>query len=277
VAIHTDFDHGPKLIQGDAARLQQVIWNVLSNAVKFTPVEGTIRVRVSESDGRVTITVSDTGRGISPEFLPYIFDRFRQANSSTSRVEGGLGLGLALVRQLVDLHGGDVRAASLGEDQGTTFTITLPSVEVALVTEPEREPPPDRQMLSAQRILVVDDDADWRDALKAGLELRGAQVDAVGTAGEAIDRLHKSDLRPTAIVLDIGLPEEDGYALIQKIRRLEGDVALTPAVAVTAYAGTEHERRALSCGFDAFRIKPITVEAVAVAVLNVTDSTTRRE
>jgi PAS domain S-box-containing protein len=270
IVIRTHYEPGSKLIQGDAARLQQVIWNVLSNAVKFTTPDGKIDVGIVESDGMVRVVITDTGKGITPDFLPYVFDRFRQANSSTSRVEGGLGLGLALVRQLVDLHGGEVAVSSLGEDHGTSFTLSFPAVTMVDALQPAREPSPDPHMLAGHRLLIVDDDADWREALRTGLELRGAEVAAVGSATEALECLRSAQAHMTALVLDIGLPEQDGYALVQSIRRLPGDAALTPAIAVTAYAGPEHEHRALGCGFDAFRVKPITVQDVADAIVAVT-------
>jgi PAS domain S-box-containing protein len=272
IAIRTQFEPGAKLVQGDAARLQQVIWNVLSNAVKFTAADGTVDVAVAERDERVVVIISDSGKGISSDFLPYVFDRFRQANSSTTRAEGGLGLGLALVRQLVDLHGGDVSVTSSGLGRGSSFTIAFPSISVGHLPESPLTAPADPRLLAEKRILIVDDDADWCEALATGLRARGAEAECVGTGSDAIRRLTTTREPFAALILDIGLPQQDGFSLIQQIRRLSGDVALTPAIAVTAYGGSEHERRSLSCGFDAFRTKPIAVQEVAEAILAVTST-----
>jgi PAS domain S-box-containing protein len=272
VSVQTDFGTGPKLIHADGARLQQVVWNVLANAVKFTPTGGRIDVRVVEQDDAVQIVVRDTGRGITPEFLPFVFDRFRQGNSSMTRSEGGLGLGLALVRQLVDLHGGEVQVASDGVGHGTTFTIAFPAIDH------DNPPPPtkrtgrlDPAALADQRVLVVDDEQDWREALCTELEALGADVRAVGTAAEAMDVLNAPAPRPlTVLVIDVGLPETDGYSLLKDIRALNGPVANTPAVAVTAYADNQHRLIAGEVGFDAFCAKPILPEDVAATILNLT-------
>jgi PAS domain S-box-containing protein len=272
IALHTDFASGPKLIHADAARVQQVVWNVLANAVKFTPTDGRIDVRVTEADDVVQIIVSDTGRGITPEFLPFVFDRFRQGNSSMTRSEGGLGLGLALVRQLVDLHGGEVHVASEGVGHGTTFTIAFPAIGHEEASAPdERAERLGTKALNGQHVLIVDDEQDWCEALSTALEALGARVQAVGHASAALSCLAESRSTPfTALVIDVGLPTTDGYSLLKQIRALRGPVADTPAIAVTAYAGSQHQEMAGEVGFNSFCSKPISPEDVAVAILDLT-------
>ncbi len=256
-------------VSGDADRLQQVVWNLLSNAVKFTPKGGRVQVRLERVDSRVEIIISDTGKGIGPEVLPHIFERFRQADSSTSRTHSGLGLGLAIVRHLVELHGGQVVAESAGLDQGATFTVSLP---VALFQRPETfdgsaperaHPTRDRSVgfrpdsrLAGLRILIVEDEPDSRDLLVALLERCGAEVAATGSAAEAFDALKQRSL--DCIVSDIEMPGEDGYTFIRRVREAERESGRrVPAVALTAYARTQDRMRALAAGFQMHVPKPV--------------------
>ncbi len=256
----------PRLITGDADRMQQIVWNVLSNAVKFTPGGGTITVRIDQEDRAIRLIVQDTGKGITPDFLPFVFERFLQGDSSVSRTEGGLGLGLALVRQLVELHGGHITAASPGAKAGSTFTITLPAIEADLDDAPPSQPSIDSRALVGCRLLVVDDDGDWRDVLVQMLRKYGADVGTAGSTDEALAVLDKAaDVRPHVIVADIGLPGETAYELIRRVRTRGGE--RIPAVAVTAYASAETSKEAMSAGFDLFRAKPISPEAVIAAVV----------
>ena len=260
-------DPGPKLIYADSSRLQQIIWNVLANAVKFTPAGGTVSVAVSERRGAVSIVVEDSGKGITADFLPYVFDRFRQANPSVNRAEGGLGLGLALVRQLVDMHGGDITVSSEGLGHGARFTITFPAIPPEQAEAVRARHTLEANALAAYRVLVVDDDADWREALTTYLTGRGAQVKSVDTTPTAIRALQSGSEQPNVAVIDIGLPHQDGYALLRELRALEGDLRRIPAVAVTAYASDEDRRRALAAGFDAFCGKPVAPQDVALAII----------
>jgi light-regulated signal transduction histidine kinase (bacteriophytochrome)/CheY-like chemotaxis protein len=258
---------------GDPNRLQQVVWNLLSNAVKFTPKGGKIQVVLERVDSHVELSVSDTGMGIKPEFLPHVFDRFRQADASAGRVHGGLGLGLSIVRNLVELHGGTVRAASLGEGQGSTFVVSLP---VRVVSIDPRTPhlhpkaqamPLDCEMLNLKgvRVLVVDDEPDARHLVKRVLEECECLVSAVGSGEEALQLSRTSGI--DVLISDIGMPNEDGYAFIRRWREQEATSGLpkTPAVALTAYARAEDRRRAILAGYQAHIAKPVeTGELLAV-------------
>jgi len=251
-------------VLGDADRLQQVIWNLLSNAIKFTPRGGRVEVHLHRAGSSVEARVSDTGQGIAPGFLPHVFERFRQADPSSTRTSGGLGLGLAIVRQLVELHGGSVEALSAGEGRGATFVVSLPlatrpeeplpaSAEAVPAEDPPRAEP--QCLLDGIRVLVVEDEVDARDALSVIMSQAGATVTAVGTARDALSKL--TAWRPDVLVCDIGLPAEDGYALIRKVRALTVDQGGdTPAVAVTAYAQASDRARALAAGFQAHLAKP---------------------
>ena len=257
IKIETYFDPAPALISGDANRLQQVVWNLLSNAVKFTQSGGRVCVKVRQAGGAVEVSVSDTGQGISKEFLPYVFERFRQADSTTTRQHGGLGLGLAIARHLVEIHGGTIRAESAGIGQGAIFTIRLPLVE-ATVSAPNvnQKPAPAPQLLSGLNVLLVDDDSDTLKLMETALKRRQANVTAVSSAGEAIQAI--SQRRPDVLVSDIAMPDEDGYGLIEKVRLLEnGESQGIPAVAITAYAKDEDRERALSAGFQIYLAKPV--------------------
>ncbi len=250
------------MVSGDANRLQQVIWNLLSNAVKFTFSGGRVTVKLSQVASTVEISVSDTGQGISREFMPYVFDRFRQADSTTTRHHGGLGLGLAIARHLVEIHGGWIKAESAGEGRGATFTIKLPvidaGVKAAAVYSDAREQTAAiaPQLLSGVNVLLVDDDSDTLKLMTTALTRRQATVTAVSSAGEAIKAIRLR--RPDVLVSDIAMPDEDGYGLIQKIRLLEADESDSiPAVAITAYAKEEDRERALSSGFQIYLAKPV--------------------
>jgi signal transduction histidine kinase/CHASE1-domain containing sensor protein/CheY-like chemotaxis protein len=268
IAIEAQFDTTPAMVSGDANRLQQVIWNLLSNAVKFTSSGGRVSVNVSQANAAVEISVSDTGQGISREFMPYVFDRFSQADSTTTRHHGGLGLGLAIARHLVEIHGGTIRAASRGEGQGATFTITLPLLDAKVKAI---EPPTDKtlayasQMLSGVNVLLVDDDSDTLSLMATALTRRQANVTAVSSAGEAIQAIRRR--RPDVLVSDIAMPDEDGYGLIERVRSLEkGETDSIPAVAITAYAKDEDRERALSSGFQIYLAKPIELRELVSVV-----------
>lgn len=269
---------GPVL--GDSERLQQIVWNLLSNAVKFTPKAGRVQVYLQRVNSHVEIIVADNGQGISAEFLPYVFDRFRQADNSITRSFGGLGLGLAIVRQLVELHGGTVYAESPGEGQGATFTIKLPLMPVrSTIIEPERVHPSvegsvpfdDSLRLDGLRILIVDDDADMRDLLSYTLQVCGAQVTNTATAEEAISILTNSSIPQDILISDIGMPNEDGYALLRRVRALKPEQGGTiPAIALTAFARTLDRTAALLAGFQSHVAKPVEPAELIAVIANLT-------
>jgi len=274
IRLQTMLDPSAGPISGDADRLQQIVWNLLTNAVKFTPKGGRIQVKVQRINSHVEIVVSDSGVGISAEFLPYVFDRFRQADASTTRIHGGLGLGLSIVRQLVDLHGGSVSVHSEGEGKGATFTIMLPFVGViSNEKEPESVPPTQsEQMLSFDglpslqglKVLVVDDEADTRELIGEVLKECGSEVIITRSVEEALAALEQH--KPDILISDLGMPDEDGYSLIEKIRALPpergGDI---PAAALTAYARAEDRMRVLRSGFQFHLPKPVdSAELVTV-------------
>jgi PAS domain S-box-containing protein len=265
-------------VTGDPARLQQVVWNLLSNAIKFTPKEGKVEVRLERVNSHVEIPVADTGSGISPELLPYVFDRFRQLDGSTTRRHGGLGLGLAIVRHLVELHGGTVRVKSPGEGQGSTFIVALP-LSVAHLTSAEGqrvhprtdpgETDPCQQSpelnLKGIRVLVVDDEPDARETLQQILEHCDGEVRVADSAAEALRMLE--DWRPDVLLSDIGMPGEDGYELIRRVRQLPPERGgRTPAAALTAFARAEDRRRALLAGFQMHVAKPVDIQELAAVV-----------
>ncbi len=259
-------DHG--IVDGDAKRLQQVMWNLLSNAVKFTPREGYIDVTLRCDGEAAELRITDTGRGINPAFLPHVFDRFRQADTSTTRSHGGLGLGLAIVRYLVELHGGTVAAESAGDECGATFVVRLPLVAaVEAVDGPALRADGDGAgvALDGLRILVVEDDADSRDALAILLTNGGAQVVAVGSVRAALTAIE--DAVPDVVVSDIGLPTEDGYALIRKLRMLPPESGgQVPAIALTAYTRAKDRAHALAAGYTAHVCKPVDPQELLTAV-----------
>ena len=254
---------------GDSDRLQQVIWNLLSNAIKFTPRGGEVGVRVRGEGPNAVLQVSDSGAGIRADFLPYVFDRFRQADGTLTRTHGGLGLGLSIVRHLVELHGGTVEVGSEGEGRGATFTVRLP-LRTGAAAEPAEERPAQKawnrpDLLAHLRVLVVEDEADTRELLVMALEQCGAEVLAFGSVPEALEAFDRE--LPHVLVSDIGVPEEDGYSLIRKIRSREpergGDV---PAAALTAYARSEDRQRALEAGFQTHLAKPVAPSELVAAV-----------
>jgi PAS domain S-box-containing protein len=279
VRFQTVLDTNSNLVLGDAGRLQQIVWNLLSNAIKFTPKGGRIQVSLERINSHIEIHVSDTGQGINKEFLPYVFERFRQADNSTTRKYGGLGLGLAIVRHLVELHGGSVSADSPGEGLGAIFTIRLP---LAVVREGGNQlnqpyasrfhqaiagdvPLEFRGELEGVRVLVVDDEVDARDLLTIILEQCGAEVRAEGSTTQALAALKQ--WRPDVLVSDIGMPGRDGYELIQEVRSLDasqgGD---TPAIALTAYARSEDRLKALRSGFQTHVAKPVEPTELAATI-----------
>jgi CheY-like chemotaxis protein len=269
IALRTDLDPRTPTILGDQDRLQQVIWNLLSNAIKFTPPGGVVTIALHGSRSRVEVTVTDTGAGIRREVLPFVFDRFRQADSSTTRSYGGLGLGLSIVRHVVELHGGTVEAHSAGEGQGATFRLELPVRDASIPEGTEARRAVDEEavsvvrerLLQGRRVLVVDDHADARELIGGILEASGASVITTASSREAFDALTRS--APDVLIADIGLPEEDGYALIRRSRRLDPDHGGTiPAIALTAYARTDDRDRALAAGFQRHVAKPVEPHAL---------------
>jgi PAS domain S-box-containing protein len=268
VQLKLDLDSAMGMVSGDPTRLQQVVWNLLSNAIKFTPSGGQVEIQLKEIGANVQISVSDTGEGIMAEFLPHIFDRFRQADSSTTRKHSGLGLGLAIVRHLVELHHGTVDAYSAGERQGARFTVTLPIMRVHM-KEPiehyglgDSERKQSKVALNGLRILYVEDDVDSRQALAAVLMQYDAEVRTVATVHEALGLL--TNWRPDLLISDIGLPDEDGYDLIRKVRaRQPEDGGTIPAIALTGYAGVSEHELALSAGYQKYLVKPIKPENLA--------------
>jgi PAS domain S-box-containing protein len=274
IRVQTVLDSATGPISGDSDRLQQIVWNLLTNAVKFTPTGGRIQVKVHRLDSNVEIVVSDTGVGINKEFLPYVFDRFRQADASTTRVHGGLGLGLSIVHQLVDLHGGSVSVNSEGEGQGATFTILLPFVSSANdQKEVEAASPVQTDevvgleglpSLEGLTVLVVDDEADTRELIREVLKECGSEVILSRSAAEALEAIEK--YKPDILISDLGMPDEDGYSLITKIRALPPERGgHIPAAALTAYARAEDRMRVLRSGFQFHLPKPVdSAELVTV-------------
>ncbi|MDZ8135198.1 MAG: ATP-binding protein [Nostoc sp. DedQUE04] len=264
IQIQTMLDASFGQVLGDSGRLQQVIWNLLSNAVKFTPEGGKIDIQLEYVDAEAQITVSDTGKGISPEFLPYVFEYFRQADGTTTRKFGGLGLGLAIVRHLTELHGGTIQAESLGEGQGAIFRVWLPLIKKDLTPKPNIDiaalnPSPPTEILAGSQILVVDDDDDTRDFHTFVLEQAGAMVTAVTSAKEALQILAESE--PDMLLSDIGMPEMDGYMLMRQVKALQANQAKQiPAIALTAYAGEINQQQALESGFQKHLSKPVEPE-----------------
>jgi CheY-like chemotaxis protein/anti-sigma regulatory factor (Ser/Thr protein kinase) len=259
-------------ISGDAERLQQVMWNLLSNAVKYTPRGGKISVRLERINDVVRITVRDTGMGISSQFLPHVFERFKQADMSSTRVYSGLGVGLAIVRYLVELHGGVVSAASEGNGQGAVFVVTLPittgsarwAIEkpaAAVVSERGNTAP---IRVDAIKVLVVEDDLDTRELLMHVLSQYGAKVIAVDSVLAAIQSLEQH--KPDVLVADLSMPGEDGFALIKKIRLRTDELKDIPAIAVTSFVRPEDRSRALAAGYQFHIQKPLDVEILLRAI-----------
>ena len=253
-------------ISGDSGRLQQVIWNLLSNAIKFTPNHGRVNITLEQIDNQAQITVSDTGKGIAPEFLPYLFESFRQEDATITRKHGGLGLGLAIVRFLVDAHQGTITANSPGEGQGATFTIHFPLLDIELGINPAKEKVASDLDLTGLRVLAVDDEPDARELLAAVLEMYGAEVLIVTSAAEVLTVL--GPFRPDVLVSDIGMPDVDGYSLVQHIRSLPPEKGgQVPAIGLTAYAREEDQQRAITSGFQQQVTKPLHPEQLVQVVM----------
>jgi len=285
IQLDVSLDSGVGAVSGDAGRLQQVVWNLLSNAIKFTPSGGQVSVKLERDASRALITVSDSGEGIGEEFLPYVFDRFRQADSTFARMHGGLGLGLAIVRHLVELHGGSVGADSKGKGEGATFTVSFPLAPERNADahagplmdsgQPSLEAPKDLAGLS---VMIVDDEHDARELLVAMLELRGASVIAVSSVAEALETLSNATngSRPDVLVSDIGMPGEDGFDLIAMVRAMGpergGDI---PAIALTAYASAEDRARVFAAGFQRHVAKPVEPSSLATAVASLARRTAK--
>ncbi|HEV2880105.1 MAG TPA: ATP-binding protein [Pyrinomonadaceae bacterium] len=286
IKLQTVLDRRAGLVSGDPERLQQVMWNLLSNAVKFTPKGGRVQVSLTRVNSCVEITVSDTGEGISAEFLPYVFERFRQADSATTRRQTGLGLGMAITKHLVELHGGTIRADSPGMGQGSTFVLRLP-VMIAHNTEhlpevsaseqrrqqtPGEDYPQTSELarLDGIHVLVVDDERDARELLTAILTQSGAIVTAASNVTDALDKLRLA--KPDLMVSDIEMANEDGYTLIRKVRVLEEELGRKiPAIALTAHARSSDRLRALSEGYQMHMSKPIEPAELVLAIASLTD------
>jgi len=273
ILLEVDVEGELGTIVADEDRVQQILWNLLSNAVKFTPPDGHVRVRARRDDDAVELVVTDTGEGIDPDFLPYVFDRFRQFDGSTTRRHGGLGLGLAIVRHLAELHGGTVRAESRGRGHGAEFTVRLPVAAAERAEEARRLTPPPplrtklerRKLLSGRDVLVLDDDGDMRDLIRMILEDAGARVRVYGCVHDALEALEASP--PDVAVSDLAMPGEDGYTFAARVRSSTVDAARDiPLVAMTAYARAEDRRRVLAVGFDRHVAKPIEPEELVEAL-----------
>ena len=288
IQIDTEIDSWAGLVSGDPDRLQQVIWNLLFNAIKFTGKSGRVKVCLRRIESQIEVTVSDTGQGISAEFLPYVFDRFRQANTTRSRQHSGLGLGLAIVRNLVELHGGTVHADSKGEGRGARFSVRIPLMQVhsseisdirnlVQAAEAERAATTNRahaKSLENVRVLVVDNEPDAREILNIMLSQCGAKVTTATSTSEALEVLQ--EWKPDVLVSDIGMPGEDGYALIKKVRALEPEHGGTiPALALTGYAGSEERVRLLSAGYQSHVTKPVQLNELAIAIADLAGSMVR--
>jgi CheY-like chemotaxis protein len=262
-------------VPGDPDRLLQIAWNLLSNAIKFTPRGGKVQLRLARVNSHVEITVSDTGRGIAADFLPFVFERFRQSDASFAREHGGLGLGLAIAKQLIELHGGSVSVSSGGLGQGATFTVKLPLMIVHTATSelsPREQPLTDRQAPSLEyvprldgvHVLAIDDEPDSLSLLRTVLEGAGATVRTSGSGSDALNAVgHRP---PDVIVADIGMPGMDGFQLIRALRQMDEPVRSTPAAALTAYARSQDRITSLASGYQMHLVKPIDPLELIVAV-----------
>ncbi|HRK31412.1 MAG TPA: ATP-binding protein, partial [Tepidisphaeraceae bacterium] len=275
ISLTTELDDTEAaFIEADPARLQQVVWNILTNAVKFTPVGGTVEVRLQSEGGFLRLTVKDSGRGIKQSFLPHVFERFRQADGSTTREFGGLGLGLAIVRSLVEMHGGTVAADSPGEGLGATFTVELPlrtESTSEVTSEKPRGSMVDRAIIKGKRVLAVDDDFAAGSIIRTILESGGAEVQVVLSAAEALALLRQQEF--DLLLSDIGMPEMDGYGLRREVSKLEEAAGRKiPTMALTAFARAEDRAQALAAGFDAHLAKPIYPNELLAAVAKLLES-----
>ena len=275
IRLHSALAPLPRPFYGDAVRLQQVVWNLVSNAIKFTPTDGEVTVRAHQTPGGTQIAVTDTGIGIKADFLPFVFDRFRQSDGSITRSHGGLGLGLSISRHLVGMHGGTLSAHSDGEGRGATFTLSLPGGSPADLPSSADEPPPVPEVLSpligsgtsldGVRVLVVDDEADSRHVVARQLKRVGAEVREAGSVPEAMEVL--TGWRPDVLLSDIAMPGEDGYALLRRLRSsLQPALRTLPAIALTAFARAEDQERAMAAGFQRHLPKPFDPSALFAAV-----------
>ncbi len=269
ITIHTAKSSEVGIVNGDAGRLQQVVWNLLSNAVKFTPSGGHIWITLTQVENHAQIQIKDSGKGINKEFLPYLFDHFRQEDSATTRKFGGLGLGLAIVRQIAELHGGTVKADSAGEAQGAIFTVEIPTSSIKNSTETLSEVNQPPSNLNGINILVVDDEVDSLQLIAFILEQEGAKITTATSASAALESITKSI--PDLIISDIGMPEMDGYELIQRIRASEKSKSI-PAIALTAYANETDEQKAITAGFQKHVSKPIDTNTVIDMVVELVRS-----
>ncbi|HEY6186934.1 MAG TPA: ATP-binding protein [Pyrinomonadaceae bacterium] len=281
IDLQVVLDPAAGAVSGDPERLQQVLWNLLSNAIKFTPKGGRVEIRLARISSSVEITISDTGQGISAEFLPYVFERFRQADHTTTRRYGGLGLGMAITKHILELHGGTIRAESAGEGHGATFILRLPVIiahneerPATAVAPPQRALASDEHLretelarLDGVHVLVVDDESDVRDLLVMILTQRSAVVTAVGTVAAALEKLQL--MKPDLIVSDVEMPNEDGYSLIRKVRALEERQGeRIPAIALTAHTRPSDRLRALSAGYQMHIPKPVEPAELITAIAN---------
>ena len=286
IELQAELDHHTGPASGDPARLQQVMWNLISNAIKFTPKKGRVDVRLESIDSQLEIRVADTGPGIDADFLPFVFDRFRQADSTSTRRHGGLGLGLAIVRHLVEMHGGTVSAKSEGKGHGATFVVRLPLIPFQSSSNSSvagsgasRQGRLDSKLTSSPilagvRVLVVDDEADAREMLNLTLLQCGAEAKTTSSVREALDLL--THWQPHVLVSDVGMPGEDGYSLIARVRALGPDLGgLIPAVALTGYAGPEDRVRLLSAGYQKHLAKPADLAELVMVVANLAGPQTR--
>jgi len=284
VRIVTTLDDKAGPVMGDPHRLQQVVWNLLSNAIKFTPKSGRVHLAVERVDSSLKLMVTDTGRGISPEFLPQVFERFKQADGATTRAYGGLGLGLAISRHIVELHGGSIHVESKGEGLGSTFTVVLPVSPIRQETRGTAsrfamgagaEPFENRPELAGLKILIVDDDDDARGLLVAVLESCGSVVTSAASTAEALEKFRAE--KPDILISDVGMPGEDGYALIRKVRALGYEAGgNVPAAALTAYARAEDRRKALDAGYMMHIPKPVEPSELVAVIANLTRFAVRR-
>ena len=265
VRLQTVVDPSVGPVSGDSDRLQQVVWNLVSNAVKFTPRGGRVQIRLEAINSHIEIVISDTGIGIRPDFLPYVFERFRQADSGTTRQTGGLGLGLSIVRNIVEMHGGSVRASSEGEGLGATFRVRLPLMIVhpERLTEPVREHPRAERRapltglgdLTGIRVLAIDDEEDALTLLRVVLETAGANVSTLSSGDAALE--HIETLQPDVLVVDLGMPHMDGFQFIERLRASSNAARNVPAAALTAFARSEDRTKALRSGFEMHLAKPV--------------------
>ena len=277
IRIEADLDAANQSVLCDPARMQQVVWNLLANAVKFTPDDGTVTVGVTRQESSVTIHVSDSGIGIEPDFLPHVFDRFRQQDAASTRAHGGLGLGLSIARHLVELHGGTIEALSAGPGLGSTFLVRVPvavGARQAAIAGAPGGTLGELPSLTGLRVLIVDNEPDSRGLMRAVLEECGAVVDEAASAAEGLQIIRERP--PDVLLSDIAMPAEDGYSLIRKVRALDGEEKLLPAAAFTAFATAQDRARALLAGFQAHIPKPVEPSELAAVVATLAGRTIAR-